>query len=354
MDFGIFSTIDVRPERGQTEATSTENYLTQCEYAEELGYDSVWFAEQRFFPEYACSPAPELLAAALARRTERVRMGFAVILAPYHHPIHTAGKFATLDILTRGRVEFGVGRGAQTLEGDVLGTRLEESREIIAEHLDVLRKAWTQEGFTHEGVHYPIKQPISIVPKPLQRPHPPIWAAALQADSADVAGEMGHGLMLASHYSTFEEVQEFAERYRASFARAGHRHAPRIAVLTEVYVDTDMDKARAVAGECFVWNGKYTGKILANLGHKPIKSYEAYYELVQAGGIPDERMTFEALQEVKSIIVGDPAYCTEAIKAYAELGVDLFIGWTQSGGMPHAKVMGSMKLFSEKVMPALR
>ena len=115
-----------------------------------------------------------------------------------------------------------------------------------------------------------------------------------------------------------------------------------------------MKKARQVAEECYVWNGKYTGKLLVNLGKKPIKTYEAYYELAQAGGIPDDKMTFQALQEAKSIIVGDPDYCIEGVKAYEALGIDLHISWTQAGGMPHQKVMDSMKLFSEKVMPALR
>jgi len=255
--------------------------------------------------------------------------------------------------LTKGRVEFGAGRGAQTLEGDVLGTKLEESREIFAEHLEVLFKAWTQDKFTHEGVHFPIPEEISIIPKPVQKPHPPVWVAALQNDTVDVIAEMGHGMLLAAHYSTFEEVKEFTERYKERFAKAGHTHAPRVAVLAEVYVDTDMQKAREVAEEPYVWNGKYTGKLLVNLGKTPIKTYEAYYELAQAGGIPDDQMTFEALQKVRSIIVGDPKYCIEGVKAYAGLGIDLLITWTQAGGMPHPKVMDSMRLFSEKVIPAV-
>ena len=353
MEFGIFSTIDVRPERGQTEVDSTENFLTQCEYAEELGYDSVWLAEQRFFPGYSCSPAPELLAAALSQRTQRVRIGFAVLLLPYHHPIHTAGKMATLDILTRGRVDFGLGRGANPLEADVLGVPLADSRETFSEHLEVVLKAFTQEKFTHRGVHYDVPEEISLIPRPVQKPHPPVWVAAIQGSTADIVGEMGHGLQLASHYATFEEVKESIERYRAAFKKAGHRHKPRVAVLSEVFVDTTKKKAQEVAAECYVWNAKYTGKILKSLGSKPIKSYEGYYEMAQAGGIPDEKMTFDALQEVNSIVVGDPDYCIERLKAFEGLGVDLHISWTQAGGMPHEKVMDSMKLFSEKVIPAL-
>ena len=127
---------------------------------------------------------------------------------------------------------------------------------------------------------------------------------------------MGHGLQLASHYATFEEVKESIERYRAAFKKAGHRHKPRVAVLSEVFVDTTKKKAQEVAAECYVWNAKYTGKILKSLGSKPIKSYEGYYEMAQAGGIPDEKMTFDALQEVNSIVVGDPDYCIERLKAF--------------------------------------
>ena len=357
MEFGVFSTIDVRPDCGQTEVGATENFLTQCEYADELGYDSVWLAEQRFFPEYSCSPAPELLAAALSQRTRRVRIGFAVLLVPYHHPIHTAGKIATLDILTQGRVDFGLGRGVQHVEAEALGVSMDDSREIFAEHLEVVLKAWTQEKFTHRGVHYDIPEnlrdargrEISIIPKPVQKPYPPVWIAAVSSDTPDIIGKMGHGLLLASHYGTFEDIEGSIKQYRAAFKQAGHSHKPRIGVLSELYVDTTQKQAQEVAEECYVWNAKYTGQIVAALGAKPVKSYEDH--ITQEA---DDKMTFKALQEVTSIIVGDADYCIDRLKAFEGLGIDLHISWTQSGGMPHQKVMDSMRLFSDKVIPALR
>ncbi len=357
MEFGVFSTIDVRPDCGQTEVSATENFLTQCEYADELGYDSVWLAEQRFFPEYSCSPAPELLAAALSQRTRRVRIGFAVLLVPYHHPIHTAGKIATLDILTQGRVDFGLGRGVQHVEAEALGVSMEDSREIFAEHLEVVLKAWTQEKFTHRGVHYDIPEnlrdargrEISIIPKPVQKPYPPVWIAAVSSDTPDIIGKMGHGLLLSSHYGTFEDIEGSIKQYRAAFKQAGHSHKPRIGVLSELYVDTTQKQAQEVAEECFLWNAKYTGQIVAALGAKPVKSYEGH--ITQEA---DDMTTFKALQEVTSIIVGDADYCIDRLKAFEGLGIDLHISWTQSGGMPHQKVMDSMRLFSDKVIPALR
>ena len=358
MEFGVFSTIDVRPDCGQTEVGATENFLTQCEYADELEYDSVWLAEQRFFPEYSCSPAPELLAAALSQRTRRVRIGFAVLLVPYHHPIHTAGKIATLDILTQGRVDFGLGRGVQHVEAEALGVSMEDSREIFAEHLEVVLKAWTQEKFAHRGVHYDIPEnlrdargrEISIIPKPVQKPYPPVWIAAVSSDTPDIIGNMGHGLLLSSHYGTFEEIEGSIKQYRAAFKQAGHSHKPRIGVLSELYVDTTQKQAQEVAEECYVWNAKYTGQIVAALGAKPVKSYEDH-KLTQEA---DDMTTFKALQEVTSIIVGDADYCIDRLKAFEGLGIDLHISWTQSGGMPHQKVMDSMRLFSDKVIPALR
>ena len=315
---------------------ATENFLTQCEYADELGYDSVWLAEQRFFPEYSCSPAPELLAAALSQRTRRVRIGFAVLLVPYHHPIHTAGKIATLDILTQGRVDFGLGRGVQHVEAEALGVSMEDSREIFAEHLEVVLKAWTQEKFTHRGVHYDIPEnlrdargrEISIIPKPVQKPYPPVWIAAVSSDTPDIIGKMGHGLLLASHYGTFEDIEGSIKQYRAAFKQAGHSHKPRIGVLSELYVDTTQKQAQEVAEECYVWNAKYTGQIVAALGSKPVKSYKDH-KLTQEA---DDMTTFKALQEVTSIIVGDADYCIDRLKAFERLGVDLHISWTQSAG----------------------
>ena len=165
---------------------------------------------------------------------------------------------------------------------------------------------------------------------------------------------MGHGLLLNSHYATFEQIEGWIKTYRAAFKQAGHSHKPRIGVLSEVYVDTTQKQAQEVAEECYLWSAKYSGQIVKSLGAKPIKSYEDYYKITQAGGMPDDKMTFNAMQEVNSIIVGDADYCIDRLKAFEGLGIDLHISWTQSGGMPHQKVMDSMRLFSDKVIPALR
>jgi len=151
--------------------------LEQSVHAESLGFESVWPVEQHFNADLSITPAPLLLLAALAERTRTLRLGIAIVLVPLSHPIRIAEEIATLDVLSNGRVEFGVGRGAIPTHFAGFGIPQAESRERFAEALEVIVQAWTKERVSHTG-RFLKGDDICIAPKPVQRPHPPIRAAA--------------------------------------------------------------------------------------------------------------------------------------------------------------------------------
>src|SRR5712691_1050650 len=151
--------------------------LDQAVHAESLGFESVWPVEQHFNPNLSISPAPLLMLAALAERTRTLRLGIAIVLLPLSHPIRVAEEIATLDVISNGRVEFGIGRGLIPTHFAGCGLNQAESRERMLESLEMILRAWTSERLSFQGKFYHIND-LSVVPKPVQQPHPPIRVAA--------------------------------------------------------------------------------------------------------------------------------------------------------------------------------
>ncbi len=170
MKFGLFFVMQ-RPDH-VSERRIYEAEVPQMVAAEALGYDSVWIAEHHFSTYGTCS-APQVLAAALAGQTKRLRAGTAITLLPLHDPVQLAEELAVLDVLSAGRVNVGIGRASTTLEYSGFNIPYEESRARVDENLEVLRGVWTQECFSYRGKFRLVDQ-VSITPRPLQQPHPPL------------------------------------------------------------------------------------------------------------------------------------------------------------------------------------
>ena len=152
MKFGLFYQIQVpKPWDDESTAKRIWQALDQIVYAEEMGYESVWFSEHHFRPVWSHNSAPDLTLAAVTQRTSRIRMGIGVVLAPIHHPLHTAARMATLDILSKGRVDVGLGRTGYPYQLTPYGSDLEDTRVMWEEFAEVLPKAWTQEVTSHDG-----------------------------------------------------------------------------------------------------------------------------------------------------------------------------------------------------------
>jgi alkanesulfonate monooxygenase SsuD/methylene tetrahydromethanopterin reductase-like flavin-dependent oxidoreductase (luciferase family) len=189
MKFSLFYEIPCAP--SQSPSQRYEETLAQIELADELGFDTAWLAELHFHRPLSIMSAPLLVAAALARRTRRIRLGIAVNVLPLHHPIRCAEEAATLDVLSGGRMEFGAGRGALAMHFEGFNIPQSEASERFLEGLEVIKKAWAEESFSFEGKYLTIDE-LSVVPKPVQRPHPPIRVACNSLETFQRMGQLGY------------------------------------------------------------------------------------------------------------------------------------------------------------------
>jgi len=177
MRIGLFYQIQVpKPWTPASESQRIYEALEQIPYAEQQGFESVWFSEHHFRPVWSHNSAPDLTLAAVSQRTSTIRLGVGVVLAPIHHPLHIAQRMATLDILSHGRVDVGLGRTGYPYQLTPYGTDLQDTRGMWQEFADVLPRIWTQEEISYDGAYYKIPR-REVLPKPLQHPHPPLWSA---------------------------------------------------------------------------------------------------------------------------------------------------------------------------------
>src|SRR5690242_17401267 len=209
-----------KPHDAWTEYRCYHDALAQIELADRLGFDTVWEVEHHFLTEFAHSSAPEVFLSAVAQRTKRIRIGHGVVLLPhrFNHPIRVAERVAALDILSDGRVEFGTGRSSQ-FEQAGFEIDTETSREMWQESLEMIPRMWTEDPFQHRG-RFVTVPPRSIVPKPLQQPHPPIWMAATSPQSWEIAGRNGIGILGLTIFVSVPQLQDRVRAYRAALAQA--------------------------------------------------------------------------------------------------------------------------------------
>jgi alkanesulfonate monooxygenase SsuD/methylene tetrahydromethanopterin reductase-like flavin-dependent oxidoreductase (luciferase family) len=182
MKFGLHFQIPCRPE--QSSVQRYRDTIEQSIHAEALGFESVWPVEQHFNSELSISPAPLLTLAAIAERTQNLRLGIAIVLLPLSHPVRVAEEIATLDVISNGRVEFGVGRGSIPTHFTGYGLQQSESRERMIESLALIHQAWTAERLAFHGQFWNVDN-IAVVPKPVQQPYPRVRVAANSADTLE-------------------------------------------------------------------------------------------------------------------------------------------------------------------------
>ena len=239
-EFGLLYEMEMpRPWNDRSEYNIYWQALEQIELGDRLGFDFVWEVEHHFLEEYSHSSAPEVFFGAVSQRTKNIRIAHGVRLLPFqfNHPIKVAEQAAVLDIISNGRVEFGLGRSTTVQELDGFSVDYERTREEVREATEIIVKAWTEDILEYDGKLMKIP-PRRVVPKPIQKPHPPMWMACVAPDSYEIAGDRGLGVL--SFSLNFEQVQKAMAKYRKACARrsdqipkfaneafAGHDHLPR-------------------------------------------------------------------------------------------------------------------------------
>ena len=348
MEIGLFFEFYLRP--GNTHAEAFQEAFSQIELADELGLDSIWLAEHHFSPDRSVLSAPLMIANTVANRTKHVRVGTAVEVLPLANPVRLAEEVATLDHLSNGRFEFGIGRSGSPTGYVGYNVPYTESRARFYETLEVLKRAWTQERFSYEGefFHY---ENVCVIPKPLQRPHPLIRNAATSAITFSISGQMGMPIFIGVRGRS-DLVKERVEVYRREWHQADHSGNPDVALRIPVYVANTMEKAQSEPRESTLNFFKNT---VATLNEPvPGLSDEENRERVDRG----ERMKQISYEEIleTDTVYGTPEFVTDKLLALKEeFGLGSVIAEVTFGGLiPRDRIEHSITLLAENVAPKLK
>jgi natural product biosynthesis luciferase-like monooxygenase protein len=352
MQFGLFYLPTSVTDDPQEAARRYREILDQVAYAEKLDFRSVWLAEHHFHPFGGMFSAPVAIGAAIAERCSRIRIGTAVALLPYHNPIRLAEDYATLDLLSQGRLDFGVGAGFVKAEALTFDVPLDEIRDRFREHLEIILAAWTQAEVSYAGTFHRYER-LAVWPRPLQRPHPPVWLGVTATpESFQMAGRLGYHLMLIPFLHELEDLREKVMLYLEAFDKAGHDRARlRIGATYHIHVGETSERARK-AGRFGVM--EYIGSSGKAHALTPDIADPASYQAHTANRAVMRGLSFEDLVERGRVIVGDADQVRERARHVTQrLFVTDLVGDFALGGLSDVAVRASMQRFMERVAPSL-
>jgi alkanesulfonate monooxygenase SsuD/methylene tetrahydromethanopterin reductase-like flavin-dependent oxidoreductase (luciferase family) len=348
--FGLFYQLPCAPE--ESEAVRYRETVEQVVHADEIGFDVAWLAELHFFRPFSIMPTPLIMATAIAQKTRRIRMGTGVSLLPFHHPLRLAEEAATVDILSDGRLDLGVGRGTIAVHFQGFNVSREESRERFEESIEIIEKAWTTESFSYHGKHYEVPE-TAVVPKPIQRPHPPLRIAANSPDTAAFAGLKGYDVLVASPINPMPGFFDHVRSYREALTKAGHQ-AEKRDVAALFFTNTAESVARSRA--------EYEPSMMHyyhTIGEQALRGdrtqYEGSYAYLKQVRERAASMTWDVVNDTMGIF-GPPEECIARIEEiYRTAKINQLVCWFNPGGkVPHREVLAAMERFATKVMPAVR
>ena len=349
MELGIFHEFP-RPHDGD-EARAFHEAFVEVEEAERYGFDTMWLAELHFSPFRSVLASPLVIAAGLAARTTRIKIGTAVHVLPLGNPLRTAEEAATVDHIARGRFEFGIGRSGFPRTYETFGVPYGQSRDQLFEQLEIIRKAWTEDTFSHRGKYFSYDN-VTLIPKPYQKPHPPIRIAINSADTYALVGRMGYPVFVAVRLGSLTDLIEPLREYRAAWKDAGHPGEPSVAIRMPVFVGESRDEALTIPRDSTMGFYRFLSERLIDsstrAGTREIENRAARGE--RLGKITYE----EAL--VDKLTYGTPEMVIDRLQQLREmLGFSSILAEMNCGHqVGHANVLKSMRLFMEKVAPKLK
>ena len=328
----------------QSEGQRYQDILTQIELGDKVGFDTAWLAEIHFFPNVSRIASPLTVLAAAAQRTQRIRLGTAVTLLPLHNPLKIAEDAATVDVLSGGRLELGVGRGAAPSMFAGYNVPIEESRERFEESLTVIRKAWTSDRLTYEGKYLNVKD-LQVFPRPVQQPHPPLRIAANSPDTYQIAGRMGLPIFATPLIAgSMDKLREYIGAHRASLPPGVKQD---VAVAFPVHTAVSRAQARREVEPSLKHFFMLLEQRRPDIAALP-ESYQAFQKAIDKL----QKISYEEVENLGGVF-GDPEYCVERVKALREeFNMNEFICYFNQGGLvDHAAVKRSMELFAREVIP---
>ncbi|MFF9621186.1 LLM class flavin-dependent oxidoreductase [Streptomyces griseosporeus] len=351
MEFGINFFPTVGPDDKPADQYFDEA-LRLVELAEELGYDHIKTVEHYFFEYGGYSPDPVTFLAAAAARTRRVKLVTGAVIPAFTHPLKLAGKLAMLDNISKGRLQVGFGRAFLPDEFDAFQLPMDESRPRFWDGLRACQKLWAEENVVWDSEFHRFG-PVTLLPRPYQRPHPRILvAAAITPSSCEQAGRDGHGLLLVPSISKREKVQEMLTLYRKAYADAGH--APggdEVHLSYGCYLSEDADEARGKGREYARRTNAVMVDAVAAWGSRRAEGYAGYEAIVDK----IRKADFDKSVAENKTLVGTPAEVTERLRTIREWYGDVTISLQLiSGNPPYEESARTARLFAEQVMPHFR
>ena len=354
MKFGIFYEHSVmKPWDDGSEQRVYAQAVEQVVAADELGFDQVWEVEHHFLEEYSHSPAPEVFLSYCAALTKQIRLGhgIALMLPPVNHPARVAERAAALDILSGGRLEFGTGRSATWTELGAFRCEPDDTKEMWDECTRAVVKMWTSDNFSWQGKHFSMP-PRNVIPKPIQKPHPPLWVAVQSPETAVQAGERGMG-MLGVTLGAPLDYQQMVKDYRRAIRNCepvGEFVNEQVNGVAFMHCGEDDGEAKLVGGMAAAQFGVRAAHLVGIGGIYPSPAYHSH-----ASAAPLRTRPGDVVGPVREgTPIGDPEFCIRQLKWWEEVGVDRMVFLINTGEtIRQEKVLASLRLFAREVMPAM-
>jgi alkanesulfonate monooxygenase SsuD/methylene tetrahydromethanopterin reductase-like flavin-dependent oxidoreductase (luciferase family) len=314
--------------------------IEQIQLAEELGFDFVLVAEHHF-SNYGMSPAPLMQALAIAERTKTIKVGTGVLVLPVWQPLRLAEEVAVLDNLTGGRFICGVGRGYQSHEFGRFGVTGDDSRARFNECLDIILKAWTEADFTYEGEYNSVPKPVTVWPKPFQKPHPPVWLAGTSPDTLKLAAGRDFPVII-SGYAAAAGVSEAVASLLPLRQAAG---LPADTWEMGIQAISMVCDTEAEARDCLRY-ARWQNRANRSLGRSDV--VEGCANAIPYDGEPADERFWDQLY------YGNPDRVIKKYTEIGEAGATFLSSWTMLGGVPHERIMRSIELMGREVLPGIR
>tara|TARA_B100001540_G_C15765961_1_gene623969 strand:- start:464 stop:1573 length:1110 start_codon:yes stop_codon:yes gene_type:complete len=349
MKFSTFHLFN-RPEQRSCKQVYDET-IEIVEYLEELGFDGVWLAEHHF-RDYGVCPDTLGMLMHLAARTRNIRLGTGVAVLPLHNPITVAEQAAQLDLLSDGRLDFGVGRGYQGSEFERFGIDIKEARARYNEALDMILGLWTQDDFSYDGQFYRCSE-LNLLPRPLQRPTPPIYVASISPETIDLCTDRALPILI-DPVATFKSVGRAANTWHESMLAKGHDpQQHELCVMRSVYAAETTEKARA---DLEKYEAGFDRSKIVNQQSAPVdpktgevaEGYEYWQSRYQKGGEVSTDFRWDQLE-----VAGDPERVISQISALRDFGIgNLMCDFGSTRPMEVGEMKRIIKFFADEVMPA--
>jgi alkanesulfonate monooxygenase SsuD/methylene tetrahydromethanopterin reductase-like flavin-dependent oxidoreductase (luciferase family) len=349
MEFGMFMEFGCR--EGGTQADAFKEGFRMVDAAEEWGLDGAWLAELHFNPARSVLSSPITIASSIATRTRRMRVGTAVYVLPLNNPLRIAEEVATVDHISEGRLELGIGRSGFARAYDMYGVSYEESRERFRETLEVLQLAWKGEPFNYQGRYYQFENAF-VTPMPYQSPHPPIRIAATTRETFPFMGQQGRPIFVGLRGMDIPELRECIKEYRKAWEEAGHPGNGDVSLRMPVYAGETPQQAMDEPFESIrAYFGRMGNLYRESAGRAGIDATELRSDRAQRLAA----LTYEQILETKVAFGSAEQLKDRFSQLEEELGINAVVAELNPGGLIPADLMlKSLKILTHKVMPAFK